>query len=73
MTDPARTVVDVLRLRHRYGDEQSVRALHDYVRFGYDVADLWDRAVEVGCLKAIEPFYRAAHEFRGSVPVVRPL
>ena len=72
ITDKARTTVDVLRLRKVYGDEPAMKALHDYVRHGEDIGLLWDRAVAIGALKAIEPFVRAADEFTRSIPVSRP-
>lgn len=67
LTDPARTVVDLIRYRKRLGDEPAMRALHDYVRGGGDVGEVWRRAEESGGIDAVEPFVRAADEFRGSM------
>ncbi|MCW6509856.1 type IV toxin-antitoxin system AbiEi family antitoxin domain-containing protein [Lichenifustis flavocetrariae] len=73
ITDKARTTADVLRLRKVYGDEPAMKALHDYVRHGEDIGLLWDRAVAIGALKAVEPFVRAADEFKRSIPISRPI
>ncbi len=69
MTDPARTVVDLVRNRGKIGDEPAMRALHDYVRSGRPVADIWDRASEIRARTVLEPFFRVADEFSESVPV----
>lgn len=69
VTDPARTVVDLVRNRGKIGDEPAMKALHDYVRSGRPVADIWDRASEIGASVVLEPFFRAAEEFSESVPV----
>ena len=72
ITDPARTVVDLVRLRDRFGDEPAMKALHDYVRTGAPLADLWDHAKALGALARVEPFYRAAEEFSESIPARGP-
>ena len=69
VTDPARTVVDLVRNRGKIGDETAMKALHDYVRSGRPVADIWERASEIGARVVLEPFFRAAEEFSESVPV----
>lgn len=69
ITDPARTVVDLVRNRTKVGDEPAMRALHDYVRTGESVSKIWDVARAIGHLDAVEPFVRAADEFRESIPV----
>jgi predicted transcriptional regulator of viral defense system len=69
VTDLARTVVDLVRYRGKLGDEVAMKALHDYVRLGGSMGDLWSRAKAVDDLKAVEPFVRAADEFKESVAV----
>jgi predicted transcriptional regulator of viral defense system len=69
MTDAARTVIDMVRSRSKIGDEPAMKALHDYVRSGAPINDLWERAEEIGRRESVEPFIRAADEFRESVPV----
>ncbi len=71
VTNLPRTVVDMIRYRKKLGDEQAVRSLHDYMRLGADVGDLWSTAKAIGALDAMEPFIRAADEFRESVQVRR--
>jgi len=68
LTDPARTVVDLVRYRLKLGDEPAMKALHDYVRSGAPIGDLWDRAKDIGFLTSMEPFIRAAEEFKESIP-----
>jgi hypothetical protein len=72
ITDLPRTVVDLVRFRDRTGDEPAMKALHDYIRSGAPVSDLWDRAKAVGALGQLEPFVRAAEEFSESIPVRGP-
>jgi len=67
VTNRARTVVDLIRVRAKLGDEPAMKSLRDYIEAGGDVGDLWTTAEGLGRLQAIEPFVRAADEFRGSM------
>ncbi len=72
VTNMSRTVVDMIRYRDRLGDEPAMKSLHDFVRYGGDIGDLWTEAKAIDALHRIEPFVRAAEAFQESVPVQRP-
>jgi HEAT repeat protein len=67
VTNRARTVVDLIRMRAKLGDEPAMKSLRDYIEADGDVGALWTTAEDLGRGQAIEPFVRAAEEFRGSM------
>lgn len=69
ITDPARTVVDLLRFRNKLGDEPGMKALTDYLRDRHGtVRSLWGIAHELGCETQVEPFLRFAEEVVEAIP-----
>jgi predicted transcriptional regulator of viral defense system len=69
ITNPARTVVDLLRYRHKLGDEPGTKALTDYLRDRHgSVNALWQITLELGCRTKVEPFLRFAEEVIEAIP-----
>ncbi|GJD90645.1 hypothetical protein BHAOGJBA_4187 [Methylobacterium hispanicum] len=69
ITDPARTVVDLLRYRKKLGDEPGTKALTDFLRDRHGtVRLLWRTAEELGCTSQVEPFLRLAEEVVEAIP-----
>lgn len=69
ITDPARTVVDLLRYRKKLGDEPGTKALTDYLRDRHGtVRLLWRTAEELECTSQVEPFLRFAEEVVEAIP-----
>ena len=67
VTNPARTVVDMLRRSIRtgaIGDEQPLRALRDFILAGGDLGDIWEVAKAFGCLDQFRPIIHVAEEMR---------
>lgn len=60
VTDPPRTVIDLVRFRGNLGNEPAMKALDDFERLDGSLPDLRQRAREVGALDAVKPFIRAA-------------
>lgn len=63
VTNAARTVVDLLRRSIKagaVGNEQTMKALSDFVREGGDLDDVWEYAKALGCLEQIEPIVHTA-------------
>lgn len=72
ITSPARTVVDLLRLRKSIGEDVGPKALLDYLKSGRPMADLWDVSKALGVQEDLVPFFRVAEEFReGIAPASR--
>lgn len=69
ITDPARTVVDLLRYRNRLGNEPGTKALTDYLRDRHGtVRALWKAAQALDCEDQVEPFLRFAEEVIEAIP-----
>lgn len=56
VTDPARTVVDLLRYRGKLGEEAGLKALKDYLRGGGDVLRMQEYAEALGVGDDLRPF-----------------
>jgi hypothetical protein len=68
VTSPARTVVDMLRYRSKFGDEPAMKAMKDFVVTGGDAHQLMEIAHEIGCFRQVEPFARLAEEIQSAIP-----
>lgn len=70
VTNPARTVVDMIRRSIRagaVGSEQPLRALRDFVLAGGDLGEVWEIAKKLGCREQFEPIVHVAEELRSAM------
>ena len=68
VTSPARTVVDMLRYRGKFGDEPAMKAMKDFITAGGDPHQMMEIAREIGCYRQVEPFTRLAEEMQSAIP-----
>lgn len=64
ITNPARTVVDMLRYRNKLGDDPAMKTLRDFAAEGGDLNEVIRIADKLGWRKSVEVAVRAAEELQ---------
>lgn len=67
ITNPPRTVVDMLRYRTKIGDEPAMKTLKDFVADGGDLNEVIRLSDQLGWRKSVELAVRAAEELQSLI------
>jgi predicted transcriptional regulator of viral defense system len=68
ITNPARTVVDLLYNRNKLTEEVALRAFSDFLRTDGDMREVWDIAIKLKRHESLAAYLNMADELKESIP-----